>query len=209
MGWLKPLTLVLGCLPISYCIWQVSRLYSGDAGILGADPAKAIVEFNGQWTLYFLLLTLSITPLRTIFGIPALVGIRRMLGLFTFFYASVHLLCYALLLLELRFGEILADLEKRPYISIGFAAYLLLIPLAVTSSNAMVRLLRKRWKRLHRLIYVISLLALVHLAWLTRSDYTEVVIYTLIVALLLLFRTLNRSWFERKLLMPFRRENPS
>ena len=189
---LKLLTFFLSIIPFVYVVWQTYLLQTGMPHALGADPGKEIVLLQGEWTIRFLILTLCITPLRRLTGWNQLQQIRRMLGLFTFFYASTHLLGYTLFLLELDFGNLLADIQKRPYITVGFSAWLLLLPLAVTSSNWMVRQLRSNWVRLHRVVYAIAILAVVHVAWLSKSSYADAVVYGLIVAFLLAVRLVQR-----------------
>ena len=188
---LKPLTFLVCALPFGYLAWQVYLLQTGAANELGADPGKEIVLLQGEWAIRLLLLTLLITPLRRITGWNRLQKVRRMLGLFAFFYASTHLLAYAVLLLELDFMNLAADIRKRPYITVGFLAWVLLVPLAVTSTNRMMRRLGRNWLRLHRAIYAIAILAVIHLAWLAKSSYAEAVIYGVLVALLLLSRAVQ------------------
>jgi sulfoxide reductase heme-binding subunit YedZ len=165
---------------------------------LGADPGKEIVLFYGEWAIRMLLVTLSVTPLRVLVKLNILVRVRRMLGLYAFFYASLHMLSYTVFLLELRFGDILDDLIKRPYVAVGFVAYLLLVPLAITSNRWMIQRLKKRWKKLQSAIYAISILVVVHLIWLTKSDYTDAVIYGGLVMLLLGFRVYQSGGFAWK-----------
>ena len=186
---------------------EIVLLSQGQPHSLGADPGKEIVLFGGEWAIRMLVLTLLVTPLRQLFNLGLVVRIRRMLGLFTFFYATLHMVSYTVFLLELRFGDILVDLIKRPYITVGFAAFLLLVPLAVTSNRWMIRKLRKRWKKLHRAIYVIGVLAVLHLIWLTKSDYTDAVIYGGLVLILLGFRLYRSNWFDR--IVPASRGNKS
>ena len=126
---------MLCLLPLEYSIYQVYQLQTGGATVLGADPAKELVLLQGEWAIQFLLLTLLVTPVRKLTGWRQVQNIRRMLGLFTFVYASIHLLAYLLLLLELDFRNLGADIVKRPYITFGFTSYVLLIPLALTSNN--------------------------------------------------------------------------
>lgn len=203
--WLKPGTFVLSLLPFCWCLYQVFLLYQGQSHSLGADPGKVIVHFNGVWALRFLILTLMITPIRQLFFLPWVMRIRRMLGLFTFFYASLHFASYAVFLLELQFADILADVVKRPYITVGFTAFVLLIPLAVTSNRWMISRLRRRWKTLHKLVYLISILVIVHLAWLTKEDYQQVFFYGLSVAVLLAIRVYRSGWLTQSFLIPLRR----
>ena len=185
---LKPLTFLLCLLPLEYSIHQVYQLQTGGANVLGADPAKELVLRQGEWAIRFLLLTLLVTPVRRLTGWRQVQKIRRMLGLFTFAYASIHLLAYLLLLLELDFRNLGADIVKRPYITVGFTAYLLLVPLALTSNSFAIRLLRSRWAVLHRLVYGVAILVVVHVMWLAKSSYSEAITYGVLVSVLLLSR---------------------
>ncbi len=185
---LKSLTFLLCLAPFAYTVWQVTLFQTGAPNDLGADPGKQIVLLQGEWAIRMLLLTLLVSPLRRLAGWNSLQKVRRMLGLFTFFYASMHLLAYTVFLLELDFANLAADIRKRPYITVGFTAYLLLIPLALTSTDWMMRKLRKNWRLLHRAIYAVSFLVVVHVAWRAKSSYQEAVIYGGIVLLLLFFR---------------------
>lgn len=154
----------------------------------GPDPVARIVHETGAWTLRFLLITLAVTPLRRWGGWNVLIRFRRMLGLFAFFYATLHFCAYLFLDLGAFWAQILTDIAKRPYITVGFSAWLLLIPLAVTSTHAMMRRLGKHWQRLHRLSYAIAVLGVLHFIWLVKADLTEPLIYAAILALLLLAR---------------------
>lgn len=155
---------------------------------LGADPAQVIVSFLGIWALRFLWITLAVTPTRRLLGMSWLQRYRRMLGLYALFYATLHLLAVATFILGWRPDLLLRELTERPYIIVGFSAWLLLLPLGITSTQGWQRRLGKRWKTLHGLIYPISLLVLLHFAWLIRAGYLEVLIYTLILAFLLGYR---------------------
>ena len=156
---------------------------------LGANPAETITRKNGDWALRLLLLTLAVTPLRQISGWNWLLRLRRMLGLFTFFYVLLHVSSYVSFDHVFDVGEILKDIVKRPFITVGFAAFVLLVPLALTSSNAMVRRLgARRWQALHRLVYLISPLAVLHYWWMVKRDLTEPIIYSLLLAVLLGYR---------------------
>jgi sulfoxide reductase heme-binding subunit YedZ len=155
---------------------------------LGADPVKKLEHECGTWALNFLLITLSVTPLRQLLGLTHLPRLRRMLGLFAFFYAALHFTVYLTLDLELNFGTLFADIAKRPYITIGFTALLMLIPLAVTSTRKMMRRLGRRWQKLHRLIYVIAILGVWHFYWQVKRDVREPLIYAALVAVLLGYR---------------------
>ena len=180
-------TLVIGLLPFFYCVYYVFASWFGYEVKLGADPARELVRFNGECALVFLLLTQVPSPLRELTGIN-LIAIRRTLGLLCFTYASLHFTAYLVLLLEFRFSELAADLVKRPYISVGFVAFILLIPLAITSNSWMVLKLCRRWKTLHMLVYPALLLALLHLIWLTKNDYSAALVYLLLGLTLLLVR---------------------
>ena len=155
---------------------------------LGANPIEFIERHFGKWTLIFLCLTLSMTPLRRITNISEWILYRRMLGLFVFFYASIHLLCYVGLDYHFAWIDIKNDIIKHRYVLVGFLAWLLLFPLAITSSDKMIRRLKVNWKRLHRLIYAIAILGVLHFMWLVKKDLTEPLIYAAIVSILLILR---------------------
>ena len=160
---------------------------------LGANPAEFITRSTGDWTLRFLLITLAVTPVRKLTGWHWLAGYRRMFGLFAFFYALVHLSSYVSFDHVFDVVEILKDIVKRPFITVGFTALVLLIALAVTSTNRMVqRLGAKRWLALHRLVYVIAPLGVLHFWWMVKADITEPAIYAVILAVLLGYRLVNR-----------------
>ena len=181
----KPLVFVLCLLPLA---WLVSGAINDQ---LGANPAEALIRSLGDWTLRFLCLTLAVTPLRVRTRTPQLARYRRMLGLFTFFYACLHLLAYGWLDMGLDVADIGRDILKRPFILVGFACWLLLLPLAATSFNRAVRWLGGRqWQALHRLAYVIAPLALLHFFWMKsgKNDFAEVAVYALVIAALLLER---------------------
>ena len=155
---------------------------------LGPEPIKEITHHTGEWTLLFLIFTLSMSPLKQLTNLNIWISARRMLGLFAFFYASLHMLTYVALDYRFDMNEISKDIVTKRYIFVGFAAWLLLVPLALTSSKRMVKLLKQYWKKLHRLIYVIAFLGVIHFIWLVKKDLTEPLIYLLIVLILLLFR---------------------
>jgi len=162
---------------------------------LGANPIEFIERHFGKWTLIFLCLTLSMTPLRRITNISQWILYRRMLGLFVFFYASIHLLCYIALDYHFDWVDIKNDILKHRYVLVGFLAWLLLLPLAITSSDKMIRKLKANWKLLHRLIYVIAILGVLHFIWLVKKDITEPLIYAAIISILLILRL---NIFRRK-----------
>jgi len=182
VGYGRPLAFLLCVTPLAWLV------LSGFQGALGPNPVEAVTHFTGDWALRLLLITLAVTPLRRMTGAGWPLRFRRMLGLFAFFYASLHLLTYLWLDQFFDFSAIVEDVLKRPYITVGFAALLLMVPLAVTSTRGMVRRLGRRWKTLHRLVYVIGLLGVVHFLWLVKADITEPAIYGLVLAVLMAFR---------------------
>jgi sulfoxide reductase heme-binding subunit YedZ len=156
---------------------------------LGANPAEFITRATGDWTLRFLLVTLAVTPLRKLTGWNWLLRLRRMLGLYAFFYGIMHVSSYAGFDQLFDISEILADIGKRPFIAVGFVALFLMVPLAVTSTNAMVRRLGAwQWQTLHRLIYIIAPLGVLHFWWMVKRDITEPAIYAAVLAMLLMYR---------------------
>ncbi len=163
---------------------------------LGPDPAERIMHVTGEWALRFLLCTLLISPLRLWTGWAFLMKLRRMLGLYSFFYACVHLLCFAHFFLGWTWVILVEELLERPYITAGFSAWLLMLPLALTSTRAMQRRLRKNWGRLHRAIYIAALCASVHLIWQSRSDIGEALLYSVIIFALLAWRVWR--YFKRQ-----------
>lgn len=184
---LKILIFLLGCFPLA------RLLTLGATDKLGANPVEFVTHSTGTWTLVGLMLTLSVTPLRQIMHAPGLIRIRRMLGLFTFFYATLHFVTYIWLDQFFDLTAIVKDVYKRPFITVGFLAFILLIPLAATSNNAMIqRLGGKRWQRLHRSVYAIAILGVLHYAWLVKKDLTQPLIYAAILSLLLGWRLLRR-----------------
>lgn len=162
---------------------------------LGADPAKTIVLFTGEWTIYFLFITLSVTPLRRLMKWNWLMPHRRMLGLFALFYGVLHLLSYLIFILGLDFSRLVSETLKRPYITVGFPALLILIALGITSTQKMMRRLGKNWVKLHRLVYLALVLGWIHVLWQVRSNYFEAVMYGVLTALLIGVRLF---WAVRK-----------
>lgn len=155
---------------------------------LGANPVEAMTHETGEWTLRFLLITLSVTPVRQILKLTWLIKFRRMLGLFAFFYATLHFITYIWFDQYFDWAEIVKDVIERPFITVGFTAFVLLIPLALTSNKMMMRRLKKNWVRLHKLIYVIAVLAVLHFIWLVKADYLQPFIYSVILLVLLSYR---------------------
>lgn len=152
---------------------------------LGANPIEAVTRGLGDWALRLLLLTLAVTPLRRLTGINWLLRLRRMLGLFTFFYATLHMLTYVWLDQFFAWDFILRDIVKRPFITVGFISFVLLIPLAVTSTNAMMKRLGRYWSRLHKAVYAIAILAVLHFWWMVKADVREPALYAGMLAVLL------------------------
>ncbi len=174
------------CIFILAFIPLIKLIISGYFDNLGANPIEKITHRTGYWTLVFLFITLGITPLRRLTGWLWLVRLRRQLGLFAFFYASLHFLTYLVLDQFFDWSSIVKDIVKRPYITIGFLAFVLLIPLAITSNDRLIRLLGgKRWRLLHRLIYPIAIAGVLHFWWLVKKDITEPLTFALILAILL------------------------
>ena len=162
---------------------------------LGANPQEALIRATGDWALRLMCLALAVTPLRQALALPALARWRRMVGLFAFFYASVHLLSYALFDMGLDLGDILADIVKRPFILVGTLTFLLLLPLAATSWDGAVRRMgAARWKKLHRLVYLAALAMLLHFFWMRagKNNFVEVFVYATVVAVLLGWRIWQR-----------------
>lgn len=162
---------------------------------LGVNPPETIQLETGRWALKFLLISLAVTPVRRLTGWNQVIQYRRMLGLFAFFYATLHFLSYWAFDLTFAFGAMVGDILKRPFIAIGFAAFLLLIPLAVTSTKGWIRRLGKKWALLHRLVYVAAICAVIHFAWKVKVFTGEPVVYAAILVLLLGFRIV---WMFRK-----------
>jgi sulfoxide reductase heme-binding subunit YedZ len=188
----KPLVLLFGLVPFAWLFWGAAT----DA--LGANPAEFLSRATGDWTLRFLCLTLAITPLRQFLGWPELARFRRMLGLLTYFYALLHLLCYSWLDMGFDWADTVRDITKRPFIWLGFGAFVLLTLLAATSLNRAVRWLgSKRWQRLHQSVYVIAALSLLHFFWMRagKNNFTEVWVYTAVIAVLLGWRV--RRFFAK------------
>jgi sulfoxide reductase heme-binding subunit YedZ len=163
---------------------------------LGPDPAEALADQTGEWALRLLCACLAITPLRIITGKVEWLRYRRMLGLLAFFYACLHLAVYWVFILRLQWADFFYEFAQRPYIAAGMAALLLLVPLAITSTKKWQRKLGRQWLRLHRLVYLAAALALTHVWWQTRSDYTEALIYTLILLALGIIRFRRKPWFK-------------
>ena len=181
----KPVLFVLALLPFAWLV------YGAFTDNLGANPAEYLSRATGDWTLRFLCLTLAVTPLRVIFGVPALARFRRMLGLFVYFYVVLHFLAYSWFDMGFDAAEIAKDIPKRPFILVGFTAFLLLTPLAATSFNRAVKALgAARWQALHKLVYAIAGLGILHFFWMRagKHNFAEVAVYAAILAVLLGWR---------------------
>ncbi len=176
---LKAILFAIALLPLARLL--VLGLTNG----LGANPVEFVIRSTGTWTLSFLLITLSITPLRSLTGANWLVALRRMLGLYAFFYACLHATGYLWIDQWFNWNEIFKDIAKRPFITVGAATFAALIPLAATSSNAMMRRLGKRWKTVHQLSYGIACTGILHYFWLVKKDVTQPTIYAVVLAVLL------------------------
>lgn len=180
---LKVLIFVLCLVPLVLLVWGALT------NSLGANPVEAITHTTGDWILRFLVLTLSLTPLRRLTGWNAATRFRRMFGLFAFFYGCLHFTIYCLSISNLNWGEIATDIAKRPYVTVGFTAFVLMIPLALTSTKKWIgRLGGKRWQMLHRLVYVSAIAGVLHYFWLVKLDITFPTRYAIVIGVLLLFR---------------------
>lgn len=195
----KPLVFAL-------CLGPFAWLFYGAlANQLGANPAEALIRSTGDWTLRLLCVTLAVTPLRVQFGLAPLARFRRMLGLFVFFYALLHLLCYSWFDMGFDLGEIVLDVAKRPFILVGMLAFVLLLALAATSFNRAIRWLGgKRWQALHRAVYAVAALALLHFFWMRagKNHFGEVAIYAAIIAALLAWRVWHHGRTKRSKAAP-------
>ncbi len=178
----KPLVFCVSLLPLIWLCWLAWQ------DRLGANPVETLSHRTGDWSLRFLLLTLAVTPLRRLSGWNWLLKFRRMLGLFAFFYVCLHLGVYLIFDQFFDPSAILEDIAKRPYITVGFAGFLLLIPLAATSTNGMIKRLGRNWQRLHRLVYLIGMLGVVHYWWLVKADISEPLLYAGLLTMLLGYR---------------------
>ena len=186
----KPVLWLLCLLPFTWLVWGAAN----DA--LGANPAEYLIRATGDWTLRLLCITLAVTPLRVMFGLPELAKLRRLLGLFTYFYVVFHLLCYSWFDMGFEWADIAQDIAKRPFILVGFGAFVMLTPLALTSFNRAIRWLgAKRWQWLHRLVYGVAVLAVLHFFWMRagKSNFAEVFVYASVLFALLAWRFFRSS----------------
>ena len=191
MKYFKPSIFVLSTIPFIIIIYKI--LFNK----LGPEPVKEITHFTGEWTLIFICLTLAMSPLKKFTNLNFWIKVRRMLGLFVFFYASLHLLTYVGIDYRFSWQPIFDDVVKKKYIFVGFAAWILLIPLAVTSTQKMMLILKQYWKKLHRLIYVIAILGSLHFIWLSKTIYFKPLIYFVLITVLLVLRINFKKIFNK------------
>lgn len=200
--YVKPVVFILCLLPAAWLVAGILALQSGDAAAaaaraLGANPVEKIQDTLGIWGLRLLLATLAVTPLRVLLGWPKLHLFRRMLGLFAFFYVTLHFLWYLFVDQAFDWVTLVADVVKRPYVTAGFTAFVLLVPLAATSTAWAMRRLGRRWQRLHRLVYAVAILGCVHFWWQVKADIREPALYAGIAALLLSWRVVQAQLRRR------------
>jgi sulfoxide reductase heme-binding subunit YedZ len=191
--WMKPLVFVLCLLPL---VLVAARAQQDE---LGANPIEFITHFTGDWTLRFLLITLAVTPARRLFQWPNLIRFRRMLGLWAFFYACLHLMTWMWLDKFFDPKEMWADVVKRRFITMGMTAFALLVPLAITSTKGWIRRLKRKWQQLHRLVYISAAAGVIHYWWLVKSDIRLPLMYAVILAVLLGLRFLPARQGNRTL----------
>jgi methionine sulfoxide reductase heme-binding subunit len=200
--WTKAALFLVCLAPLATLIWRATT------GQLGANPVEFLQHATGLWTLRFLVFTLSITPLRKLLRVPELIRFRRMLGLFAFFYVCLHFLTYIGPDQNFAVSAMWKDVEKRRYITVGFLGFVLLIPLAITSTAGWIRRLGgKRWQALHRAIYVVAICGVIHYYWLVKSDVRNPFFYATLVTILLLWRL--GEWLEKKRRLPPTRAGPN
>ena len=187
----KPIIFLLSSIPF---IIIISKIFLNQ---LGPEPIKEITLHTGEWTLLFLVFTLSMTPLKRLTNLNIWISVRRMLGLFAFFYASLHMLTYIGLDYQFDLSAISKDIFTKKFIFVGFTAWLLMVPLAITSSKKMMGILKKNWKKLHKLVYIVSIFGVLHFIWLSKTIFFKPLIFLIILIVLLLlrinFRKLNLS----------------
>ncbi len=179
---LKPVVFSLCLLPFGWLV------YAAGTNVLGPDPAESIMHLTGEWSLRILLVTLAVSPVRKIWGWRWPMTLRRMLGLFAFFYATVHLASFGHFYIGWTPAILVEELVERPYITVGALAWVLMLPLAVTSTRKMQRRLKRNWRRLHRAVYPAAMLACLHLLWQARSDLGEPILYSVLLFMLLIWR---------------------
>lgn len=192
LRFIKPAIFLLSLAPALYLGYAVWLSLTGGANLLGPDPAKELALATGEWAIRFIIFTLALTPIRYLLNWPYAWRLRRMVGLFALFYATLHFLVFLVFLLGLRWAELGNEIAQRPYVTLGFLAFVLMIPLGLTSFQAAQRRMGRNWKRLHRLVYVTAVLAVLHVIWIVRSSYGDAVLYGSLVGLLLGYRLLRK-----------------
>lgn len=196
----RQFTLIWRALWVAGLLPLLMLVSAGLRDALGANPIEYITRATGDWTLRLLLLTLAVTPLRQLTGWHWLVRLRRMLGLYAFFYACLHLTTYVWLDQFFDWPGMLKDIAKRPFVTLGFAAFVLMLPLAATSANAMIRRLGGRaWQRLHRAVYAVAVLGVAHYWWLVKKDLTEPILYASVLGMLFALRLWHAWRLQRTL----------
>ncbi len=188
---IKPIVFLLFLSPALYYFYAVYLALTGQ-NILGPDPAQALALATGEWSIRILVAALAITPLRYLLNMPKLWNYRRMIGLFALFYVFLHILVFLMFLLQWQWADIGREIVERPYITIGFIAFVLLLPLGATSFQAAQRKLKRSWKKLHQLVYLINILAVIHILWIVRSSYFDALLYGSLVFLCLAYRILRK-----------------
>lgn len=188
---IKPIVFILLLAPALYYFYAVYLALNGE-NILGPDPAQALSLETGEWSIRILVASLAITPLRYLLNMPKLWNYRRMLGLFALFYVCLHLLVFLMFLLQWQWADIGREIVERPYITVGFIAFVLLLPLGFTSFQAAQRKMGRNWKKLHKIVYAINVLAVLHILWVVRSSYFDAVLYGSLVLICLGYRMLRK-----------------
>lgn len=193
---IKPAVFLLCLCPALWLSYGVVLVATGGENLLGPDPAHYLSLQTGTWSIRFLIAALAVTPLRFLLNAPYLWQFRRMLGLFALFYVTLHFLVFLAFLLQWRWGDLAREITERPYITVGFLAFALLVPLGLTSIQAAQRRMGRNWKKLHRLVYVINILAILHVTWIVRSSIADALLYGVLVLLLLGYRLLRHRYPE-------------
>ena len=186
----KPIVFLLLLAPALYYFYAIYLILNGE-NILGPDPAQALSLATGEWSIRILTAALAITPLRYLLNMPKLWKYRRMIGLFGLFYVSLHLIVFLMFLLQWQWGDIAIEIVERPYITVGFTAFILLLPLGLTSFQVAQRKMGRNWKKLHKLIYAINILAILHIIWVVRSSYFDALLYGSLVFICLAYRVMR------------------
>ncbi len=184
----KTLVFIVLLAPALYYFYAVYLVLTGGENLLGPDPAKTLSLATGEWSIRILVAALGITPFRYLLKAPKLWTYRRMVGLFALFYVCLHLLVFLMFLLQWQWADIGTEIVERPYITVGFIAFVLMIPLGMSSFQAAQRKMGRNWKKLHRAVYVINVLAVIHVLWVVRSSYFDVVLYGSLVGAFLIYR---------------------